>query len=47
MLIQKTWMSEFVKSKKKGKPPISPKPVSVPIQQPETSTSIFTGDKAY
>lgn len=27
-----TWMDEFVESKRAGKPPIPPKPVTVPIQ---------------
>lgn len=37
-------MNEFVESKRAGKPPIPPKPVTVPIQQPRIS--FFSGENA-
>lgn len=36
-----TWINEYVESQRTGNPPIPPKPVKLPIQQPRIS--IFTG----
>lgn len=36
-----TWINEYVESQRTGNPPIPPKPVKLPIQQPRIS--IYTG----
>lgn len=36
-----TWINEYVESQRTGNPPIPPKPVKLPIQQPRIY--IYTG----